>query len=338
MKRPEAPRAPDLPASPARWIRPVDTTSDGAGSASDAGKTLDAPLVASLLEGELRSRVASLLAAEREIEERLRLRVREVETALRERESRFKDELALRDAELRAAAEEALVKARREGRDSGFREGFEKGAEEGRRLGFEQGRLEGLEEGKRAGRQGEESRWRRKTAEALEVLGRLAAELRDSRAQLLREAQNGVVELAVRIAEKVIDRELLFDPRAALGTARKAVEQIFRGCEVVLQVHPEDAPIVREVLDRHPRWAEDLAAIEVRSTEDVERGGCRLLSGSGIIDATISSQLELIEESLRRAVESWTLPSSPESEARDDAGPSRRAARTLLGESEEGAR
>ena len=314
--RPEPPAlGADASISGGRWIRPEREPASRPGEtvAKDRRPGVapreDSSIEQALFE-EVSERVAQLLALERELEERLRARVREVEVMLGEREARLEEELAIREADARAAAEEALLEARKEGRDRGFREGFDRGAEEGRRLGFEQGRLEGIEEGKRVGRQSEESRWRRKTAEAVEVFARLAGEFRASRERLLRDAQGNIVELSVRIAEKVIDRELRFDPRAALGTARKAVEQIFRGCEVVLQVHPGDAAVVRDVLDRHPRWAEDLASIEVRPSEDVERGGCRLLSGAGIVDATISSQLELIEEALRRAIDTWVIPSA----------------------------
>jgi flagellar assembly protein FliH len=310
-----------------RWIRPVGReiprTGDDLGVPRDGAPSAAFPAVPNsaieeILAREVEGRLARLLDAEREVEERLKVRVREATAALREREARIRKELADFEREIRVGAEEARMLAQKDGRNDGFREGFEKGADEGRRLGFEQGRIEGLREGKRSGQQSEESRWRRKTSEAVAVLARMAEAVERSKESLLREAQANVVDLAVRIAEKVIDRELRIDPRTTLGSARKAVEQIFRGCHVVLQVHPDDAALVSQVVDQNPRWAEDLAGIEVRPCEDIDRGGCRLLSGSGVIDMTISSQLELIERALRDSIECWTAPPS----TREDHGTS----------------
>jgi hypothetical protein len=126
-----------MPISRARWVRPAP-----------AGAGLETELLVSALEEDGRRRLAVLCAAERRLEDRIRLHAEEAERKIRERELRMEALLEARHRELEAALREARAAAVTEGRAAGFREGFEKGAAEGRRLGFEQGRREGLEAGR----------------------------------------------------------------------------------------------------------------------------------------------------------------------------------------------
>ncbi|MBN1442810.1 MAG: hypothetical protein JXA90_08875 [Planctomycetes bacterium] len=283
-----------------RWIRPDDPVGfPPAGGALAPG---DGDELERLLVGDTRRRLARLALVEREIEDRIRSRWREAEAQIEEREARCLRDLTALESEAEAEAREARVQAQREGRTEGFREGFEKGAAEGRRLGIEKGRLEGLRDGRAQGRREEETRVRREIEKALEALAVSARKLEEERRQLLIDAQGAVVGLAVEIARKILKREVRIEPRCVLGNVEKAVEQIFRGCDVILQLHPEDARIVEAELKENPRWSEDFQSVVVRSSSDVARGGCRLLSGAGVVDLTIESQLELIEDALLNMV------------------------------------
>ena len=77
-----------------------------------------------------------------------------------------------------------------------LRDFLQKGVEEGKRLGFEQGRIDGVREGRIVGRREEEVRFRDDAAAALDALLDSAAQFRDAKERLLREAQDGVVALA----------------------------------------------------------------------------------------------------------------------------------------------
>jgi hypothetical protein len=86
-----------------------------------------------------------------------------------------------------------------------------------------------------------------------------------------------------------------------LGPVERAIGQIFRGCEAVLQLHPDDIGVVEEAIGRRPRWAEEIENLRVQPTNEVRRGGCRLLSGAGVVDVTLDGQLELIGDALAKA-------------------------------------
>jgi len=69
---------------------------------------------------------------------------------------------------------------------------------------------------------------------------------------------------------------------------------------------------VEQSLRSLPRWAEGFESIEVRPQADVTRGGCRIVSGAGIVDMTLETQLSLIEASLESADERPVSAADPE--------------------------
>ena len=239
---------------------------------------------------------------EREVEGRIRSLWLEARAAIAAEEERTRQDRDGLLARARIESQEARVQSQKEGRTEGFREGFEKGKAEGRRLGFEQGRIDGSREGRASGRLDEQSRMQAKVGTALEALAAAARDLEEESHGLRHEAQAGVVKLSVGIAAKIIRREVELDASAVMGNVREAVRQIFKGCDVTLQLHPEDVRAVEEALGGNPRWAEDLTNVSVKPASEIARGGCRLLSGAGVVDLTVESQLELVEEALLASV------------------------------------
>jgi type III secretion protein L len=105
--------------------------------------------------------------------------------------------------------------------------------------------------------------------------------------------------LAVKIAEKILGRELELQPNAVVDVAREAIRLIGEPHTVTLRAHPDDV----EALERgRPRLLERLrtsAALTIRADERIGRGGCIVESELGLVDARLSTQLEAIERALR---------------------------------------
>ena len=116
-------------------------------------------------------------------------------------------------------------------------------------------------------------------------------------------AQRSVTEdlrlLAVRIAEKILERELTLSPDAVVDIARAALTQAGTPRDVMLRVHPDDL----KALERgRPRLLERCARAEVvhlRADASVTRGGCIVETELGTVDARLPLQLEAIERALR---------------------------------------
>ncbi len=152
-----------------------------------------------------------------------------------------------------------------------------------------QARDEAVAEGRRQGYEEGAALW----ADALR-----AARVRV--AEAARRAQPEIVRLALRVAEKILRQRIEARPDAIVPMVDEALRAFLaqNQSRVVLRVHPTD----EKVLAAHrQRWLErnpTIGGIVVVPDEAIGRGGCRLESESGTVDATFGTQLEVIERHL----------------------------------------
>lgn len=153
-----------------------------------------------------------------------------------------------------------------------YREGYDKGKQEG----FEFGHKEGL-------------------AQAHEQMQQLAVKMEqlfEGFSEPLRELDNRVekelLSLVIAIVRQLIRREVKSDPNLVIGVIREALSILpVSSQNVRLLVHPEDAGLIREV------YALGETDIGWKLVEDpvVNRGGCKVVTETSQIDATLDSRL-----------------------------------------------
>jgi flagellar assembly protein FliH len=143
-------------------------------------------------------------------------------------------------------------------------------------------RAEGYDEGLAAGRA--------EVSTAARALASAAGQLDEASAAAAAEAEPVAVELALRIAQKVLDGELEARPELVLGVVRGALRRLTEPLPATLLVNPEDAELVRaSIADFSVEHGSELT---VREERRVQRGGCVVRTQAGEIDAQITAQLE----------------------------------------------
>lgn len=188
-------------------------------------------------------------------------------------------ELARREAERHAAQLRAEREAaRREGLAQGHAEGLAQGLAEGRRQGEAQGREAGAAAARAEGE-----------VQIQASLARLQA-LYDSGAQaierLAADTAPALTELALAVARRLIVDELNSQPEAIVRIVEHALQDVPADTRVRIHVHPEDAALLHEHMgERLPEhgW-------RVVADDGVTRGGCRLVTSYGEIDATLQTR------------------------------------------------
>jgi flagellar assembly protein FliH len=98
---------------------------------------------------------------------------------------------------------------------------------------------------------------------------------------------SALTRVAVSIAQQVVRDELRAQPDRIARVAREAVEAVLMSARhIVVQVNPQDQALVESGA------AEAIAARGARLVSDasIERGGCRVLSDVGTIDARIGAR------------------------------------------------
>jgi flagellar assembly protein FliH len=139
--------------------------------------------------------------------------------------------------------------------------------------------------------------------EAVERMAQLHDAIEAQRAQILREADRQVVDLAVALARRVTRVQAALDPKILLRAMREALEHLGTQSELVFKVHPEDLNIARKFAQR---WAEKAGRdtpLRVRPGEEVDRGGCLLEGEEANLDARLETQMEALQLALRDALE-----------------------------------
>jgi flagellar assembly protein FliH len=148
--------------------------------------------------------------------------------------------------------------------------------------GFQQGLQEGRAQGAR---------------DAAEMKA-LVASLREVSQALEQSLSERILELAVEIARVVVRHALEVRPEFVIDVVREAVASLPEmEAHAEISLHPDDAVLLREVLRSDPN-----AALPWHVVEDpqVNRGGCRVVTRSSEIDATLDSRWRRVVATLGR--------------------------------------
>lgn len=148
--------------------------------------------------------------------------------------------------------------------------------------GFSQGELAGAEA---AGQRGEMM---------LHRLMQTLEELTQVRAQMIHQTERQMVQLALAVARRIVHREVTLDPDLLIAMARVAMERLGETAQVKVRLHPDDYEAAGAA-----RVAQ-LAGSNVMILADahLSRGGCRIESDMGILDAGVDAQLQEIARAL----------------------------------------
>ena len=172
--------------------------------------------------------------------------------------------------------------------------GYDAGLAKGRDEGHAQGYAKGLDEGQAAAYAG--------GREALQALAdSMTSVLRgfnEERARLATAATDEVPRLAVAIAERVCKRAGRFDPEVCHANATAALRLVMRSHDVKLHAHPADCENLRTLLPTiQKRWPA-LTHVELVEDANVDRGGCRVHTEGGLVDADLRTQLDRVAADL----------------------------------------
>lgn len=154
------------------------------------------------------------------------------------------------------------------------REAYAKGYEAGERAGLETG-------GQRA------DAMMVRLAQALEELAAV-------RAQMIRQTERQMVELALAVARRIIHREVSLDRDLLIAMARVALDRLGESARITVRLHPEDFEATSA--DRISRVMG--TCVTVLEDPRLERGACMLESDLGTLDISVDSQIEEVARAL----------------------------------------
>ena len=105
--------------------------------------------------------------------------------------------------------------------------------------------------------------------------------------------------LVMEIAEKIIRHSIEGQSETILATIEEAIRRAVKSEEFEIRVNPEDLEIIKQKKQELIDEISGLNNIVLKADKSIERGGCLLESVNCTVDATITSQLQVINEALQ---------------------------------------
>ncbi len=105
--------------------------------------------------------------------------------------------------------------------------------------------------------------------------------------------------LVMEIAEKVIRHSIREQSDTILATIEEAIRRAVKSEEFEIRMNPEDLEVIKQKKQEIINEISGLNNIVLKADRSIERGGCLLESVNCTVDATITSQLQMINEALQ---------------------------------------
>jgi flagellar assembly protein FliH len=170
---------------------------------------------------------------------------------------------------------------------------FEQEAEAARLAGYNAGYEQGYAEGLAAAEA--------VMARSIQDLSRIVGSVVENHAEFFRAAERHVVDLALQIAQRVVEHEIENMPDLAVNVIRAALDEMDARTAVRVRVNPDDQELLRR------RWAQVVPPgigpdrIELQPDERVQTGGAIIETTHGQVDAQLESKLQQLGNAL------WTF-------------------------------
>jgi flagellar assembly protein FliH len=110
------------------------------------------------------------------------------------------------------------------------------------------------------------------------------------------------VDLALFLAEKVLQGALAIEPGRVVEAVRGALRGIVERERVTVLVHPEDLELVREAMDEMRATLGGIEHCEVQAERRVARGGAIVRTQDGDVDARVETKLQRAREVVQHAL------------------------------------
>lgn len=133
-------------------------------------------------------------------------------------------------------------------------------------------------------------------SEALETLNQAVKE----RKAIIRDAEQEVLTLSLKIAEQIIRSEVSLHRDVCLNIVAEAIARVSDREQIIVRANREDAEYLKRYKDRLAGMLDGVKSFSILEDTSIEPGGCIIETNLGFIDAKISTKLKSIEEALRK--------------------------------------
>lgn len=146
-------------------------------------------------------------------------------------------------------------------------------------------------------REGYEAAFLQQANEISECLtGAVAAidDIRSMQAEYISACHDEVSRLAIEIAEEILQHDIAVDPLALYDMVERAVGSLKDAKWVSVSLSKRVVPLIELLLSELPAKCPTIGHIEITG-KDMQDGSCIIDSADGLIDASVETQLRILE-------------------------------------------
>ena len=132
----------------------------------------------------------------------------------------------------------------------------------------------------------------------LPALGKAIEGVAQAKSAWLTYWDQNLVQLATKIAARVVRKQLIAEPEIALNLLREALELSLGGGALTIRLNPDDHTALGKKATKMIAEFGKLAPTEIIADPQISAGGCRIETQFGTIDQTVEAQLTRIAEEL----------------------------------------
>ena len=171
-------------------------------------------------------------------------------------------------------------------KDIDFQEKLENENKENFQKGFDEGKIVGIKEG-------EDS-----VIAAATFLKQSGEKLFAEKKKILIESESSMVQLAVHIAEKIVNKEVEKNDEIVINTIKKSLNLISDKTNLIVKLSKNDLELVKNRIPDIIAVFDDIQSLKVSVDDRVKKGGAIIETNSGSIDARLKIQSQEIFDSL----------------------------------------
>lgn len=119
--------------------------------------------------------------------------------------------------------------------------------------------------------------------------------------RLYEQLSGDILDISLKVAQKIIKKEVETDKSVLDAIVHDALKSLAKDeNKIILKVNPTDVEYTKEIVPKLLSSGQFEAKIYVSGDKDVEEGSAVIETSNGIIDANISTQLEIIQEAFKQ--------------------------------------
>jgi type III secretion protein L len=146
----------------------------------------------------------------------------------------------------------------------------------------------------RACEEGHEEGYKQGFAKVNEII----LDLTEKKHILLAQSETDMIRLAIRVAARIIGREMRQHPDTITDIVTQAIQTVRNQTRVTIRVNPDDIEHLSRGREQLLSRIGQSKIIDFQSDSKVQPGGCIIESEAGVVNAQLKTQLEVMEKVL----------------------------------------